>query len=140
MPSSSISPTMIEIFSNGINQSKSLKSLSICNNHLFNTANPNTNTTWVNNLLSHLDGGVAGGGLEELDLSENNLELWMPSLAIALRNSNSLIHLVLSNCKISPEGLSILSDALVSGTKLQLAFSLLLKTQYFVICRLKIVV
>lgn len=101
-------PEIFEIFSEGVFDSNSLRSLSFCNNHLTIPAS----ATWVANLITF--NSNRQGGLIDLNLSGNDLSLMMPPLAHVLRNNISLLNLNLSNCKMSHEGLSLLSNALVN--------------------------
>lgn len=98
-------PETFEIFSEGVYLSNSLKSLSFCNNHITTTVS----ATWIANLIANSD----NGGLIDLDLSGNDLSLMVSPLASVLRSNNTLLNLHLSNCKITHEGLSFLSNALV---------------------------
>lgn len=96
-------PESFEIFSEGVYQSASLNTLSFCN-YITTTGS----ATWIANLVNS-----DHGGLIDLDLSGNDLSLMVSPLASVLRNNNTLLNLCLSNCKITHEGLTYLSNALV---------------------------
>lgn len=95
----------LEIFSKGVHFSNSLKSLSFCNNHITGIS-----PTWIQNLLTH---SMDQGGLIDLDLSGNDLSLLVSSFTLGLRDNHTLLNLILANCKITHEGLSFISNALV---------------------------
>lgn len=101
-------PEILEIFSEGVYQSNSLKSLTFCNNHL---PTPSS-ATWIANLIAHNDQKLTR--LIDLNLSGNDLALMIPPLTYVLRNNTNLLNLNLSNCNITYDGLSFLANALVS--------------------------
>ncbi|KAL0143139.1 hypothetical protein V8B55DRAFT_1474661 [Mucor lusitanicus] len=89
-------------FSEGVFNATTLQTLSLRNNHFA----PNQGT-WIANLIA-----PRLHGIKDLDLSGNQLNSMLGPLAAVLRNNTSLLHLNLSNCQISHEGLSLLSSAL----------------------------
>jgi Ran GTPase-activating protein (RanGAP) involved in mRNA processing and transport len=101
-----------EIFSEGIYNSRSLKTLSLRNNRF----SP-PQSTWIANLIALNEDNPHG--IKELDLSENNLGAMIAPLASVLRNNTTLLHLNLSNCNISHEGLSVLSNSLAENSCLE---------------------
>lgn len=102
-------PEILEIFSEGVYQSNSLKSLTFCNNHL----PVPSSATWIANLIAHND--QKSTRLMDLNLSGNDLALMIPPLTYVLRNNTNLLNLNLSNCNITYQGLSFLANALVSS-------------------------
>jgi Ran GTPase-activating protein (RanGAP) involved in mRNA processing and transport len=102
-----------EIFSEGIYNSRSLQTLSLRNNRFSPPQG-----TWIANLIA-LNEDNPGTGIKELDLSENDLGVMIAPLAFVLRNNTTLLHLDLSNCKISHEGLSFLSNSLAENSCLE---------------------
>lgn len=106
-------PEILEIFSEGVYQSNSLKSLTFCNNHL----PVPSSATWIANLIAHND--QKSTRLIDLNLSGNDLALMIPPLTYVLRNNTNLLNLNLSNCNITYQGLSFLANALAENTCLQ---------------------
>lgn len=97
----------LNTFSEGIYASNSLKLLSFC----YNFPTLMNQETWLSN--------IAKSRLVELNLTGNNLSLVLGTFSSALKNNNTLQHLVLSNCKIASEGLSLLSLSLLQNTTLE---------------------
>lgn len=102
-----------EIFSEAIYNARSLQTLSLRNNRLSPPQG-----TWITNLIA-LNEDHPGKGIKDLDLSDNDLGVMIAPLAFVLRNNTTLLHLNLSNCKISHEGLSFLSNALAENACLE---------------------
>lgn len=95
----------LDTFSEGIYASNSLKSLSFC----YNFPTLLNQELWLSN--------IAHSRIMDLNLSGNNLGSVLSSFS--LKDNNTLQHLVLSNCKISSEGLSMLSNSLLQNTRLE---------------------
>ncbi|KAI8090810.1 hypothetical protein BDF21DRAFT_412217 [Thamnidium elegans] len=101
----------LEVFSTGVHQS-TLKTLSIC--HIQSVPSPSS--TWISNLIANDEDKNAG--LIDLNLTGNNLSLITP-LADLLSTNRTLVNLNLSDCNITHEGLSVLSNALAENKCLE---------------------
>jgi Ran GTPase-activating protein (RanGAP) involved in mRNA processing and transport len=95
----------LDAFSEGIYASNSLKSLSFC----YNFPTLLNQEFWLSN--------IARSRLVDLNLSGNNLGSVLSSFT--LKDNNTLRQLILSNCKISSEGLYMLSNTLLENTSLE---------------------
>lgn len=96
----------LDIFSEGIYNSKSLKTLSFCNN-----ISPTTNQDlWLTHILDST--------IVELDLTGNSINPILGTFSLALKDNVNLQHLVLANCSVSSEGLSSLANALLENNSI----------------------
>lgn len=106
----------VELLAGGVRQSPSLYGLSLQHNRISYQAAP-----WIAAMLINDDpiemywqsSDYIRRGLQRLDLTGNNLQYTMNSLAQALYGNRSLTELVLSNCQIYPNECAVLAEALV---------------------------
>ncbi|RCI00768.1 hypothetical protein CU097_012597 [Rhizopus azygosporus] len=95
-------PQILQLLSEGIKKHPGgLSTLSLCNYRI-----PPSSTIHLANLLS--------SNISTIDLSGCQ-QFQIPILAYALINNNTLLHLCLSNCKITSHDLSTLSKALLEN-------------------------
>lgn len=99
-------PQILQLLSEGIKKHPGgLSTLSLCNYRI-----PPSSTIHLANLLS--------SNISTVDLSGCQ-QFQIPILAYALINNNTLLHLCLSNCKITSHDLSTLSKALLENNCLE---------------------
>lgn len=99
-------PQILQLLSEGIKKHPGgLSTLSLCNYRI-----PPSSTIHLANLLSSNISTINLSGCQQFQI---------PILAYALINNNTLLHLCLSNCKITSHDLSTLSKALLENNCLE---------------------
>lgn len=114
----SLKPSLIEILAGGARQSASLRHLSIRHNRITPKGAP-----WLAAMLVSDEPievywqsrAYVRRGIRILDLTGNQLQGAITSLAQALAGNKTLTHLILAQCQIHAEDCTTLADALVKS-------------------------
>lgn len=108
MDGCALKPPVLEVLASGVRKSSSLRRLSLRQNKINNQG-----ALWLGVMLRDYDDQDLDKGLEELDVTNNDIRAGIQYIAQALRRNKSLQKLSLCDCKIDSKGCALIGEALV---------------------------